>query len=216
MDVQPEGYAVDRTHPDIVYVPENVNIDLRHQTITWTRDGEHTIRLEAGKTYVLPSGYKVEMLQPHRASAGASWAPPPRAPSATSPAPSPAAASPRSPSPSPTPPSTAGHRADFKDADMEGARDHPHAILAPLPRPRPARQARPPAAQSPALARLGRAPAHPASRLHRRVQRLAAHHPALGARPCPHHQALLQARLGRGLALPLHRGHGQRRARLRC
>ena len=66
MDVQPEGYGIDRTHPDIVYVPENVNIDLRHQTIIWTRDGEHTIRLEAGKTYMLPSGYKVEMLRPHQ------------------------------------------------------------------------------------------------------------------------------------------------------
>ncbi|MFO1524141.1 MAG: hypothetical protein U1F77_20310 [Kiritimatiellia bacterium] len=66
MDVHPEGYGVDRAHPDILYIPENVNIDLRKQAITWTRDGaEHSIRLQAGNTYMLPSGYKVEMLRPH-------------------------------------------------------------------------------------------------------------------------------------------------------
>jgi hypothetical protein len=62
MDVQPEGYAIDKNYPDIIYVPQKVRMDLNAQTITWMKeDGLQTIRLQPGKTYMQPSGYKVEM-----------------------------------------------------------------------------------------------------------------------------------------------------------
>lgn len=65
MHVQPEGYGIDKSHPDIVYIPESSQISLREHRISWTREngtaGE--IKLLAGHTYVLPSGYKVEMNQ---------------------------------------------------------------------------------------------------------------------------------------------------------
>ncbi len=64
MDVHPEGYAIDKQHPDVVYVPQALRMDLPTQTITWDRDGSpQTIKLRPGKIYVQPNGYKVEMLK---------------------------------------------------------------------------------------------------------------------------------------------------------
>ena len=63
--VKKEGYAVDREYPNILYVPEDVSFDLNAQTVTWTRRGKvQTLPLLAGRTYVRPSGYKVQIEQP--------------------------------------------------------------------------------------------------------------------------------------------------------
>ena len=65
MELQPEGYAVDRKYPDIIYVPQDVCFDLQKQTVRWpTPSGERTIKLLAGKVYVRPSGYQVRMEKP--------------------------------------------------------------------------------------------------------------------------------------------------------
>jgi hypothetical protein len=65
MDIQPEGYAVDKRFPEIVYVPAAAKFDLHAQKICWTNStGEHSIRLSPEKTYVRPSGYKVKMEMP--------------------------------------------------------------------------------------------------------------------------------------------------------
>jgi len=62
MDLQPEGYAIDKTHPEIIYLQQKVRMDLNAQTITWMKDDElRTIRLQPDKIYMQPSGYKVEM-----------------------------------------------------------------------------------------------------------------------------------------------------------
>ena len=63
LQVLPEGYAVDRKHPDIIYVREETRFDLRKQTITWTGDDgkPFSIKLLADKVYVRPSGYRVHM-----------------------------------------------------------------------------------------------------------------------------------------------------------
>jgi hypothetical protein len=64
MDLQPEGYAVDKKYRDIIYLKQKVRMDLNAQTITWEHDGEkRRIRLQPGKTYMQPSGYKVEMMK---------------------------------------------------------------------------------------------------------------------------------------------------------
>lgn len=71
LDVKPEGYAIDKKFPDILYVPEDVHFDLLHQTVSWPRDnGTQSIKLLPGKTYVRPSGYKVHMEKP---PGGRSW-----------------------------------------------------------------------------------------------------------------------------------------------
>jgi hypothetical protein len=62
MDVQPEGYGVDKSFPDVIYVPEDVYMDAAAQRATWVRDGvERSIKLLPGKVYVHPAGYKVRL-----------------------------------------------------------------------------------------------------------------------------------------------------------
>jgi hypothetical protein len=62
MDVQPEGYAIDKRYPELIYIPQKVRMDLNAQTITWDKDGlPHTLRLHPEKVYMQPSGYKIEM-----------------------------------------------------------------------------------------------------------------------------------------------------------
>ncbi len=62
MDLQDEGYGIDRNHPAIIYVPQKVRMDLNAQTISWIKDGElKTIPLRPDRIYMQPSGYKIEM-----------------------------------------------------------------------------------------------------------------------------------------------------------
>jgi hypothetical protein len=60
---QPEGHALDRTQSHIVLVPEKSTFSLRTQTVSWaSADGKtSSIKLQAGKTYMGPNGYRVHM-----------------------------------------------------------------------------------------------------------------------------------------------------------
>ena len=75
--LQPGGWARDRHYPDICYVPDGAYFDLRKQRITWPTPADaslaaaphavapdHAIKLLPDQTYVLPSGYKVDMVKP--------------------------------------------------------------------------------------------------------------------------------------------------------
>ncbi len=67
----PEGYAVDASHPGIVYVPEDAHFDVRCGCVTWQLAGsERTLPLVPDKTYVLPSGYKVRLA---KQAGGGGW-----------------------------------------------------------------------------------------------------------------------------------------------
>ena len=60
--VHEEGYAVDKKFPSVLYVPEDVTIDLPTQRVSWTKDGEKRhIKLLPDTIYVLPSGYKIRL-----------------------------------------------------------------------------------------------------------------------------------------------------------
>ncbi|TWT39721.1 hypothetical protein [Blastopirellula retiformator] len=62
IDMQPEGYGIDKNYPDIVYIPEDARATMVEQCIKWSRDGEErSIPLLPGKIYVAPSGYKIRM-----------------------------------------------------------------------------------------------------------------------------------------------------------
>jgi len=62
MELQPEGYAIDRRYPQIIYVPQKVRMDLNAQTISWQQDDTlRSIRLQPDRIYMQPNGYKVEM-----------------------------------------------------------------------------------------------------------------------------------------------------------
>jgi len=62
IDIKPEGYGIDRLHPNLVYVPEDAFASLFDRTIRWTIGGQsHSISIDRDKIYMAPSGYKVQM-----------------------------------------------------------------------------------------------------------------------------------------------------------
>ncbi len=62
VEFHPEGYAVDKTFPEIVYLPEDAVISLEDQVARWTWEGaERSLRVLPGEIYVHPTGYRVRM-----------------------------------------------------------------------------------------------------------------------------------------------------------
>ncbi len=62
VQAKPEGYAVDKKHPGIFYVPEDAKFNLPEQSISWQAKGrEQELKLLANHHYILPSGYKVHI-----------------------------------------------------------------------------------------------------------------------------------------------------------
>ncbi|MDZ4851146.1 MAG: hypothetical protein SGI77_17805 [Pirellulaceae bacterium] len=62
VDVRPEGYGVDRQHPNIIYVNESARFSLLDQTVRWFQgDVEQALPLEPDKVYIAPSGYRLTM-----------------------------------------------------------------------------------------------------------------------------------------------------------
>jgi hypothetical protein len=58
----PSGYATDTGYPEIHYMPEDMEIDVKRQDITWTHKGrEQHLKLLPGRIYIHPSGYKIRM-----------------------------------------------------------------------------------------------------------------------------------------------------------
>jgi hypothetical protein len=62
MDIQPEGYGIDKRFPQLCYLPEDMQVDLNNQRISWRLgDSTQRIPLRPGKIYMHPTGYKIEM-----------------------------------------------------------------------------------------------------------------------------------------------------------
>ncbi len=62
IDVLSEGYGIDKRYPQLIYVPQDLRMDLNAQTITWFKGRDkHSIRLQPGFVYMQPNGYKIEM-----------------------------------------------------------------------------------------------------------------------------------------------------------
>jgi phosphoenolpyruvate carboxykinase (diphosphate) len=56
------GYATDVIYPEIHYMPEDMEIDVHRQDITWMSQGQQQhLKLLPGRIYIHPSGYKVRM-----------------------------------------------------------------------------------------------------------------------------------------------------------
>ena len=65
INLQPAGYAIDKKFDNIIYIPEGAHFELNCQRITWAKDDvKQAIKLLPNITYVLPSGYKVQMVKP--------------------------------------------------------------------------------------------------------------------------------------------------------
>ena len=71
VDLQPEGYAIDRLFPDLLYIPGDARASIAQLQVWWTHEGrECTIPLSPQKIYMTPSGYKLR-LEKHPGAA--SW-----------------------------------------------------------------------------------------------------------------------------------------------
>ncbi len=62
MHLQAQGYGIDKQYADVIYVPQDLRMDLPTQTVSWLKDGkQQSIKLQPNKIYIQPNGYKVEM-----------------------------------------------------------------------------------------------------------------------------------------------------------
>ncbi|TVR11747.1 MAG: hypothetical protein EA401_10380 [Planctomycetota bacterium] len=69
--VQAQGHAVDQRYPQVVYIPEDAQMDVEALRVWWMRGGaRQEIPLLAGHHYVHPSGFRVELRKHEGAS---SW-----------------------------------------------------------------------------------------------------------------------------------------------
>ena len=62
IDIKSEGYAIDKAHPSIIFIPCTAEINIQQQRISWLRDGiSHTLKLLINHTYIYPNGFRVHM-----------------------------------------------------------------------------------------------------------------------------------------------------------
>jgi hypothetical protein len=62
VEIKPEGYAVDRRFPQILYVPQNAEFNVREGFVQWEKNGRKgQLTLRVGETYVLPMGYRLRL-----------------------------------------------------------------------------------------------------------------------------------------------------------
>lgn len=61
--MQPAGYAVDQSFPEVIYLPPNARFSLTRREISWTssRGYSETLPLRADRVYLYPNGYRVEL-----------------------------------------------------------------------------------------------------------------------------------------------------------
>jgi hypothetical protein len=68
---QPGGYAIDRNHSGVYYLPDHAEFNVREGWIRWENGGENKILpLLADEIYILPSGYRVRL---EKQLAGTAW-----------------------------------------------------------------------------------------------------------------------------------------------
>ena len=62
VEIKPEGYAIDKKYPSIIYIPEGADIDIQKSSVTWDNNGsEFSLKLSPEKIYVHPSGDKFQL-----------------------------------------------------------------------------------------------------------------------------------------------------------
>lgn len=70
-DRKSEGYAVDRRYPDIFYVPEDSEFNVRLGYVRWQHAGSwQQLNLRQSDVYVLPSGYRIRL---EKQMGGTAW-----------------------------------------------------------------------------------------------------------------------------------------------
>lgn len=70
-DVQPEGYAIDRTFPTVFYLPDTAEFSVAEGHVRWEHAGAvQRLNLRTSDVYVLPSGYRVRL---EKQQGGSGW-----------------------------------------------------------------------------------------------------------------------------------------------
>ncbi len=64
IDLQEGNYAIDKKYKDIIYIPENADIDIEKTSVYWTyKDKEYNLKLSPQKVYVHPTGHKFQLVK---------------------------------------------------------------------------------------------------------------------------------------------------------
>ena len=64
IEIQEGNYAVDKKYPDIIYIPENADIDVESSAVSWTyKNKDYSLRLSPQKIYVHPTGHKFQLVK---------------------------------------------------------------------------------------------------------------------------------------------------------
>ncbi|WP_404308573.1 hypothetical protein [Neorhodopirellula lusitana] len=63
IDVQPEGYGIDKLYPNVIYIPESAFASLKSRHIRWEDASGVTqsIPLALDEVYIAPSGYRLQL-----------------------------------------------------------------------------------------------------------------------------------------------------------
>ncbi len=62
--VQPGNYAIDKKYENIIYIPENADIDVEKSAVSWLyKNKEYQLKLSPKKVYVHPTGHKFELVK---------------------------------------------------------------------------------------------------------------------------------------------------------
>jgi hypothetical protein len=60
--VHDSGYATDKRYPEVHYMPEDAEFEVKKQDVKWTSRGEEQHKkLLPGHVYILPNGYKIRL-----------------------------------------------------------------------------------------------------------------------------------------------------------
>ncbi|MDR3273864.1 MAG: hypothetical protein LBS87_00815 [Puniceicoccales bacterium] len=65
MDVQKDGYAIDKNYASVIYIPGDATFNLPKLEAVWNFSGDtKSLLLELDKIYVLPNGYRIHIVRP--------------------------------------------------------------------------------------------------------------------------------------------------------
>ncbi len=64
IDLQEGNYAIDKKYGNIVYIPENADIDVEKTNVRWEyKNKEYQLKLSPDKVYVHPTGHKFQLVK---------------------------------------------------------------------------------------------------------------------------------------------------------
>lgn len=64
IDLQEGNYAIDKKYPDIIYIPEDADIDIEKTSVYWIHKGKEVqMKLSPQKVYVHPTGHKFQLVK---------------------------------------------------------------------------------------------------------------------------------------------------------